>query len=161
MVTQMARARAIASRMTTRSSSVAYPELTYFVAMSSMADGENAHAPSDTAALPYPIEKAYDMITKNSADTATVRSSARGIERCGSWLSSPIDAAASKPTNSRMPSITPENTVLTDVVDGLNICSVLPLSPPWKMIARARIVIAVNETAANASIALIASRMPM
>ena len=50
------------------------------------------------------------MITKNIAETATVSSSARGMERCGSWLSSPIEAAASKPTNSRMPSSTPPST---------------------------------------------------
>ena len=36
---------------------------------------------------------------------------ARGIDLAGSWLSSPSDAAASKPTNSRMPSITPLKTV--------------------------------------------------
>ena len=48
-----------------------------------------------------------------------------------------------------MPSITPLKTVLTEVVPGLNICSVFPFSPPWTMIASARIVIAVNEIAAN------------
>ena len=59
-----------------------------------------------------------------------------------------------------MPSITPLKTVLTEVVPGLNICSVFPFSPPWKMIASARIGIAVNEIAAKVSISPIASRMP-
>ena len=76
-------------------------------------------------------------------------------------LSSPSDAAASNPTNSRMPSITPSKMVLIDVVPGLNICSVFPFSPPWKMIASARIVIdGERESLRSVSISPIASRMP-
>ncbi len=94
------------------------------------------------------------MSTKKPAATATVPISARGIERRGSSDSSPIEAAASKPTKRRMPSrmppstpppVTPNN----DVWPGSNIVSVLPSLPPLAMITIARITIGTNETAAN------------
>ncbi len=52
MSTQIASASAIASRMITSSRSVAYQEPMYLVAISLTGPGENAQAPSETAALP-------------------------------------------------------------------------------------------------------------
>ena len=52
MTTQIASASAIASRITTSSSRVAYQLPTYFVAISLTGPGEKAQAPSETAALP-------------------------------------------------------------------------------------------------------------
>ena len=79
--------------------------------------------------------------------------------------SSPIEAAASKPTKSRIPSRIPPSTPppvipKREVWPGSNIVSVFPFSPPLKMITSARISIGTNETSANVSIARIASRTP-
>ena len=63
MVTQIASASAIASRITTTSRIAAYQEPMYRVAISFTAAGEAAHAPSSTASLPYPIENANAMTT--------------------------------------------------------------------------------------------------
>ena len=57
--------------------------------------------------------------------------------------------------------MTPLKTTCVEVVDGLKTSSVFPFSPPWKMMARARISIGVNEIAAKVSIAPIAIRTPM
>jgi hypothetical protein len=100
------------------------------------------------------------MITKKTAETPTVQSRPRGIERWGSWLSSPIDAAASKPTKSRMPSSTPEKTVPMPVVPGLKAAIELPLSPPLAMMTSARISMGTNEIAAKVSMARMAMRTP-
>ncbi len=105
------------------------------------------------------------MSTKNAPAAPTVQSTARGIERCGSCASSPIEAAASNPTKSRMPSrtppSTPPSTSKSDVSFGLNIESVFPFFPPFAMITIARITIGTNEHTANVSIARTATRTPM
>ena len=101
------------------------------------------------------------MKTKNAADAATVPSTARGIARFGSRLSSPIEAAASKPTNSRIASSTPLNAVEIDVVPGLKTDSVLPSAPPLTTITTPSSSIGTNEIADIVSIAPIAMRTPM
>ena len=90
---------------------------------------------------------------------------ARGIDRCGSCDSSPIDAAASKPTKSRIPSSTPPSTPPPvtpnqDVSLGLKTESEIPLSPPFARITIARISIGTNDSAAKVSIARTATRTP-
>ena len=62
MVTQIASASAVASRITTRSMIVANHEPMYWVARLSSAAG-SSQAPFSTAVCPRPIEIAYDMIT--------------------------------------------------------------------------------------------------
>ncbi len=85
---------------------------------------------------------------------------ARGMSRCGSRHSSPSAAAASKPTNSVTPISTPLNASPIEVVLGLNTASVFPLAPPLAMITTARSSIGMSPTIANASMALVATRMP-
>ena len=160
MVTQIASASAVASRMTTRSMMPAYQRADVLrrqlvehrrVEPRALVDRRLAEADRDRVGHQH----------EERADTPTVHSSARGIDVCGSWLSSPIEAAASKPTNSRMP----EQHAVEDGaqrrgrrVEHLPACC--RSAPPLTMIARARIVITVNETAAKPSMRPIASRMP-
>ena len=82
------------------------------------------------------------MKTKNAPAAPIVQSTARGIERCGSEDSSPSEAAASKPTNRRIPRRTPPSTpppVMPshEVSLGLNIENVTPSSPPLPTITSA------------------------
>ena len=76
-------------------------------------------------------------------------------------LSSPIDAAASKPTKSRIASSTPSNDVEIEVVPGLKTDSVLPSAPPLTTITTPRNSIGMNEIADSVSMAPIAMRTPM
>ncbi len=63
-----------------------------------------------------------------------------GIERAGSAVSSPSAAASSKPTNIRMANSRPSKMApLSATVDGLNTSAVLPVAPPSRITATARI----------------------
>ncbi len=105
------------------------------------------------------------MNTKNSAEAATVPSTARGIDLCGSLallaergrrLEPDEQQDAEQHAVETPPTVTPKS----DVSPGLNTDSVLPSAPLGTMIAKARISIGMNESAANVSIAPIAIRTP-
>ena len=83
-----------------------------------------------------------------------------GIALRGACISSAIDAAASKPTKSRIAKRMPLKTVFTDVSPGSNTDSVFPASPPWAMIEMARIRNGMAEMPARTSTPRTARRTP-
>ena len=98
-----------------------------------LADPANAFRPA--ASVPKPMVWANITATNSAPVSARVPIRARGMLRCGSVVSSPIETHASKPAQHRNAATTPPRTAATDTPEVLNTPKSTPVgaAPPRAM----------------------------
>ena len=105
---------------------------------------ERSKVASPDLSVPKPIVWANITTTNSTPVSARVPVMARGMLRCGSAVSSPIDAQASNPAQQRKAATTPPSTAGTDTPDGEKVLQSTPVgwAPPRAKITPARTTMA-------------------